>query len=42
MCKHSAMKVFTKETMPVRHHYKNSNRIGEVSVDMKDEWLVLR
>ncbi|XP_053394488.1 uncharacterized protein LOC123525750 isoform X2 [Mercenaria mercenaria] len=40
MCKHSAMKVFTKDTMPRRHHYTNSNRIGQVSIDMKDEWLV--
>lgn len=40
MCEHSAMKVFTKDTMPRRHHYTNSNRIGEVSIDMKDEWRV--
>ncbi|XP_060581540.1 uncharacterized protein LOC132738125 isoform X2 [Ruditapes philippinarum] len=42
MCQHPAMKVFTKDTMPIRHHYTNSNRIGTVSIDMKDEWLVLR
>ncbi|KAL4236876.1 ectonucleotide pyrophosphatase phosphodiesterase [Mactra antiquata] len=42
MCRHSAMKVFTKSTMPRRHHFMNSDRIGDIVLDMKDGWLVVR
>ena len=42
MCKESAMKVFTKDTLPIRHHYTNSERIGKVLLDMEDAWLVFR
>ncbi|XP_076096525.1 uncharacterized protein LOC143067274 isoform X4 [Mytilus galloprovincialis] len=40
MCKNPAMKVFTKETAPKRFHYLNNKRIGDVLLDMQDQWLV--
>ncbi|KAK3577563.1 hypothetical protein CHS0354_026532, partial [Potamilus streckersoni] len=39
-CRSQAMKVFTKDTLPKRHHYTVSNRIGDLILDMKEEWLV--
>ena len=41
-CTSDIMKVFTKETLPKRHHYSNSGRIGDVLIDMKEEWLVYK
>ncbi|KAJ8305988.1 hypothetical protein KUTeg_016533 [Tegillarca granosa] len=40
MCKNDAMKVFTKETLPRRHHYLNNKRIGDILLDLRREWLV--
>lgn len=42
MCLDSNMKVFTKDTLPKRHHYTNSDRIANILLDMKDSWIVLQ
>jgi len=34
------MKVFTKDTLPKRHHFTKNSRIANILVDMKDEWLI--
>ncbi|WAR23185.1 PDE-like protein [Mya arenaria] len=39
-CKNDVMKVFTKDQLPKRLHYANSDRIGDIILDMKEEWLV--
>jgi len=31
--------MYTHETLPVRHHYTNNERIGDVIVDIEDTWL---
>ncbi|XP_056017946.1 uncharacterized protein LOC125670329 isoform X2 [Ostrea edulis] len=40
MCQHPKMKVFTGETIPKRFHYYNNPRMGEILLDMYDQWLV--
>ncbi|KAK3089994.1 hypothetical protein FSP39_008300 [Pinctada imbricata] len=42
MCKHKEMKVFTKDTVPRRHHYFNNPRMGDILLDVADQWLVTR
>ncbi|XP_064605708.1 uncharacterized protein LOC135470602 [Liolophura sinensis] len=39
-CKSERMKVFTKETVPKRHHVLNSNRIGNILLEVEDRWLL--
>ncbi|PVD23081.1 hypothetical protein C0Q70_16343 [Pomacea canaliculata] len=39
-CKSSHYRVFTKETLPMRFHYTNNDRIGDITVDVQDGWLV--
>lgn len=40
MCQHPKMKVFTGDTIPKRFHYYNNPRMGEILLDMQDQWLV--
>ncbi|XP_062607940.1 uncharacterized protein LOC134269752 isoform X1 [Saccostrea cucullata] len=40
MCQHPKMKVFTGETIPKRFHYYNNPRMGQILLDMQDQWLV--
>ncbi|OWF35917.1 Ectonucleotide pyrophosphatase/phosphodiesterase family member 3 [Mizuhopecten yessoensis] len=37
---HPHFKVFTKTTLPKRHHYANNPRIDDIIIDVEDEWLV--
>ena len=39
-CVHPSMTVFTKQLMPLRHHYTNNIRIDDVLIKVKDTWQV--
>lgn len=42
ICANPHLNVYTKTTLPVRHHYTNNNRIDSVLLDVESEWLVTR
>ncbi|XP_060077671.1 uncharacterized protein LOC132557191 [Ylistrum balloti] len=37
---HSHFKVFSKTSIPKRHHYANNPRIDDIIIDVENEWLV--
>ncbi|XP_069126683.1 uncharacterized protein [Argopecten irradians] len=37
---HPHFKVFSKNTLPKRHHYANNPRIDDIIIDVENEWLV--
>ena len=39
-CKDSHLHVFTRDTIPKRHHYTNNDRIGDIMLDIESSWLV--
>ncbi|KAL8580376.1 hypothetical protein ACOMHN_037475 [Nucella lapillus] len=41
-CSEPHMRVYTKESMPMRHHYTNNARIDDVLLDADDRWLISR
>ncbi|KAK7100774.1 uncharacterized protein [Littorina saxatilis] len=41
-CSDSHMRVYTKASLPLRHHYTNNDRIDDIVLDSDDQWLVAR
>ncbi|XP_033738206.1 uncharacterized protein LOC117325827 isoform X2 [Pecten maximus] len=37
---HPHFKVFSKSSLPKRHHYANNPRIDDIIIDVENEWLV--
>lgn len=39
-CVHPSLSVFTKRDLPLRHHYTNNIRIGDVLMKPLETWSV--
>ena len=39
-CKNKHFLAYTKETLPVRYHYTNNRRIGDMVLDVDNGWIV--
>ena len=36
------MRVYTKASLPLRHHYTNNRRIDDILLDADDQWIISR
>ena len=41
-CSDAHMRVYTKASLPLRHHYTNNQRIDDILLDADDQWLISR
>jgi hypothetical protein len=41
-CKSEHIQMFDKTNIPIRHHYMNNQRIGDLILDMQTRWTVAR
>ena len=41
-CSDTHMRVYTKASLPLRHHYTNNRRIDDILLDADDQWIISR
>lgn len=41
-CKSGHLQMFSKSDIPVRHHYTNNKRIGDIVMDVQAKWMVAK